>query len=43
MSAMYKAATALMRGLPAEPAHLATLKALKLGLGPRVGGTSCWV
>ncbi len=37
MSAMYKAATALMRGLPAEPAHLATLKALKLGLGPRVG------
>ena len=35
MSLFYKTATACMRTLPAEPAHLATLKALKMGLGPR--------
>jgi len=35
MSLFYKTATACMRTLPAEPAHLATIKALKMGLGPR--------
>ncbi len=30
----YKAATKLIRALPAEPAHRATIKALKTGLGP---------
>lgn len=35
MSFLYKAATAGMRLLPAEPAHNATIKALKAGLGPR--------
>jgi len=35
MSLFYKTATACMRSLPAEPAHLATIKALKIGLGPR--------
>ena len=35
MSFLYKAATAGMRLLPAEPAHNATIKALKVGLGPR--------
>ncbi len=35
MSLFYKTATAFMRSLPAEPAHRATIKALKMGLGPR--------
>ena len=34
MSFIYKAATKAVRGLPAEPAHNMTIKALKLGLGP---------
>lgn len=33
---LYKAATALMRALPAETAHKTTVKSLKLGLGPIV-------
>jgi len=34
MSFLYKAATKMMRTLPAERAHKATIKALKTGLGP---------
>ena len=34
MSLFYKMGTAAMRVLPAEPAHKATIKALKAGLGP---------
>jgi len=34
MSLFYKMGTAAMRLLPAEPAHKATIKALKAGLGP---------
>lgn len=34
MTFIYKTATRLMRALPAEPAHRATIKALKTGLGP---------
>lgn len=36
MTSIYKTATALMRTLPAEAAHKATVKSLKLGLGPIV-------
>ena len=34
MNFLYKSATALMRTLPAETAHRATIKALKTGIGP---------
>ena len=34
MSFLYKTATALMRTLPAETAHRATINALKTGMGP---------
>jgi len=34
MSFLYKAATVAMRALPPEPAHRATIKALKAGFGP---------
>lgn len=34
MSLFYKTATKLVRSLPAEPAHVSTIKALKFGLGP---------
>ena len=34
MTFLYKTATALVRRLPAETAHKATIKALKAGLGP---------
>lgn len=34
MSVFYKAATRLVRVLPAEAAHKATIKSLRLGLGP---------
>lgn len=36
MTFLYKSATALMRALPAEAAHKATVKSLKAGLGPVV-------
>lgn len=36
MTSLYKIATAAMRTLPAERAHKATVKSLKLGLGPVV-------
>ncbi|RKQ69814.1 dihydroorotate oxidase A [Litorimonas taeanensis] len=35
MTAFYKFGTAMMRTLPAERAHLMTIKALKAGLGPK--------
>lgn len=34
MKAIYKSATSVMRMLPAEAAHKATIKALRMGLGP---------
>ena len=34
MSLVYKVGTAVLRALPAEPAHKTTIKALKAGLGP---------
>ena len=36
MTFIYKAGTALIRNLPAETAHKATIKALRAGLGPKV-------
>lgn len=36
MTIPYKFATKMMRTLPAETAHKATIKSLKLGLGPKV-------
>ena len=35
MSLFYKAGTSLLRSLPAEKAHKATIKALRAGLGPK--------
>ena len=37
MSLIYKAGTALLRRLPAERAHVTTVKLLRAGLGPQTG------
>lgn len=37
MSLFHKTGTALLRRLPAETAHQATIKLLRAGLGPRIG------
>lgn len=37
MSIIYKAGTALLRRLPAERAHVTTVKLLRAGLGPKTG------
>ena len=37
MSLIYKTGTALLRRLPAERAHVTTVKLLRAGMGPKTG------